>query len=189
LEPVEVSWKPREEGDSLLINRVEIRYTNNEDTLNRLKRLKLGAQIRLNPIKVILPDIPHRFPPRLPKFPGVFLQIYDSLTGPEHEVTYVYKNRQLRRYLLRCSSKGTKEFPEYAKYWLDGVFLGTWEDAKPRFESFRWEDDAVADIVFDQADFQTSEGVLYLRPDLRYIFSKHRITWNIHPRYRDASDR
>ena len=195
LEPIELSWKQNGEWDSLLINGVEIPFTGQstiatiETMSERLKSTRVD--FASHSVKVTIPEIPDHQPPLLPtKFPGLFGQIFDSLTGLDREVIYVHHNRRLHRYLIRCSSKGTAENPEAANYWLDGEFLGTWEQAKPRFESTKWEEDAVADILFDRSDMLTSSGVgLYLMPELQDIFSKHHIAANAHQHCRKATDR
>lgn len=187
-EPVEVSWTPGKEFDSLLLNKIEIPYTDNADTLQRLS--SFPVKLAGNPIKVIIPDIPDRYPPREPKFPGLFAGIFDALTRSETGVSYFYKNRQVRRYFIRCSSKGTPEDPEHANYWLDGKFLGTWDQARPRLMSVPWEDDAVADILFDISNPLTASGVgLYIMPELKGIFGKHRILPNVHRQVRKTDDR
>jgi hypothetical protein len=188
---IELSWRPRGEWDALLINGVEIRHKPG-DTLSDLG-VKLQSAIPKfdsQTVRVTIPPKRDPWPARLPQLPGNLGQIFKALTSSERKVVYWYQGRQLRRYLIRCSSKGTSESPESANYWLDGEFLGNWDKAKGRFSTMQWEDNAIAEILFDCEDLLTASGVgLYLMPELKELFWKHRITANQHSHYRRANDR
>lgn len=188
--PIALTWQPRGKSDALLINGSEFRGSpyDLQQTVAMLERAfpKLASQ----PIRVTIPDIPNRQWSRSPKFFGASHQIFFALTSPDREVTYFYQGRQLRRYRIRCSSKGTIEDWDHANYWLDGESLGNWEQARNRFVTMQWEKDAVADILFDRSNFLTSSsGGLYLHPDLKGIFNKHGITTYERSHYRATNDR
>ncbi|MES2594098.1 MAG: hypothetical protein V4662_02125 [Verrucomicrobiota bacterium] len=188
LEPVEVSWKRQGKTQFMVINRVEIPYIDNEDAWRRFDSDEL-PEIGTNSIKVIIPDIPGQKPLLIPGFPGVFRQVFDSLTRPERDVTYVYKNRPLRRYCIRCSSKGTASNADAANYWLDGESLGTWATARARLMSLPWEIGAVVDVLFDHHSRLTDSGIgLYLHPDLKDLVWKHELIVNEHNTYRKVGD-
>lgn len=189
---VELSWRRHREWDALRIDKVEIAYTPGLRLDEVSARLKSAGvqQLAGKPVRVTIPIMPDRWRTRLPHFPGVFGAIFEALTRPEREVEYFYDHRKLRRYSILCSSKNTAENPESANYWLDGELLGKWEQARLRFESMEWEDDAVAEFLFDRCDWLTASGVgLYIIPELRALFQKHRMFVNIHFQYRKAEDR
>ena len=189
----ELSWRRGGEWDVLLINNVDIVWTSESSVEDITARVKSAApHLSLLPAIVRIPPGPDPHPPQswLPNFSSVIATFFAGLTSPNREVTYFYGGRQLRRYRITCSSKGTAENPEQANYWLDGEFLGNWDKAKLYFATTKWEDDSVVDFLCDHENPLTASGVgLSILPDLESIFSKHHIIVNRHSNYRKLDDR
>ena len=114
--------------------------------------------------------------------------IFTSLTSPEKQVTYFQSGKKLRRYIIRCSSKGTANNPEDANYWLDGEPLGNWSKARDRFMQLKWEKNAVVDVLFDCPNIWTSSGGLYLLPEFGELSRKHGLFLNQHRTHRAEDD-
>ncbi len=189
----ELSWRRGDEWDVLRINNVDIVWSSESSMEDIIAKVESAApRWVLLPAIVRIPIAPDRHPWQswLPKLPGMTDAFFEALTSPNREVTYFYRDRQLRRYRITCSSKGTAEDPERANYWLDGEFLGKWDQAKLSFATTKWEDDSVVEFLFDRSDPLTSSGLgLSILPDLDSIFSKHHIIVNRHSTYRKPDDR
>jgi hypothetical protein len=205
-DPLEVTWRVagrRPLTDILRINGSNVvipRNTPLEKVEATLKRVGLVSVTQ--PIRVTIPVAPEhlRFTmpgnaeagslDRMPEFQGWASTILDQLTRPDREVTYFYKGRELRRYRIICSSKGTADSPELAKYSLDGEALGTWDAAKERLLKVEnWEQYSVVDILFDRSNFLTSSGVgLYLLPELDRVFRSRGMRINKHMDVRPLND-
>ena len=190
-ERLELSWRVLEGSQfaTLILKHQEIP----EDVSLDFQRL---VEFLEKQIPGTRPEVTHvRFPdgtgpsPKFPRLPGNLSGWFSDATSPDRRVEYSWKGRVLRRYCIRCSSKGTRSAPEAANYWLDGIALGTWEDAKKRFMDTPWEKGAVVDILFDDRDILSNKGLgLHLMPELDRLFWQHELIVNQHYTFRKPND-
>jgi hypothetical protein len=190
-ERLEVSWRVRQgtEFDSLIVNHQEIPQDVALDVERLVKFLDKqvpGSKDQATHVRFPDSEAPS---PALPKLPGMLSSLFSEATSPDRRVEYSWKGRALRRYCIRCSSKGTRSDPEAANYWLDGIALGPWKDAQKRFLDTTWEKGAVVDILFDDQHVLSNKGIgLYLLRELDMLFWKHELIVNKHYTFRLPND-
>lgn len=191
---VDVTWRIRSRGDwdSLIINGVKItsEVATDPDFPRFVKSLEAaGLHFDNQGIRVTIPVGDGFFTFLHPKLPGNLRQVISVVTSPDRQVTYFYKGRELHRYLIRCSSKGTGNNPTDANYWLDGELLGNWNKACDRFMAVQWQKNAVIDIIFDRPHpFTESGSGLYLLPEFEQLAWKHQMIINEHSTFRKVGD-
>lgn len=189
---LDLTWRVTKEADfdSLVWNQVEIPLEVAFD-FERLKEflVPLGPKSAPFSVHVAFPDRDGPVPV-FPRLPGNLFQLFTSATSLDRKVEYSWKGHNLRRYCIRCSSKGTRDDPRFANYWLDEKHLGTWDEARKKFIDYSWKKGAVVDILFDAHDILSGSGIgLSLLPDLEKLFWENNIVVNKHFTFRKPGDR
>lgn len=143
------------------------------------------------PVHVTIPQWKGAHIGQMPRLSGYLTLLFMALTAPEREVAYFYNGRKLRRYLIKGSDKGTRNDALEAKYWLDGEYLGTWNEARHKFESFPWEKPSVADITIDVTNIGEASGVGFwdIPEGLQATLKTHQVFYQVHMRPRKPGDR
>jgi hypothetical protein len=190
---LELTWRLRKKGaeyNTLIWNQTEIplEVALDYDRLEKFLKER-GPATWPATIHVIFPNSDGLLP-SFPRLPGNLALLFSSATAPDRKVEYTWKGQVLRRYCIRCSTKGTSSGAEAANYWLDGEFLGTWYKAHSRFMDFPWQKGAVVDIVFnDSHPFSSSGMPLSLLPELETLAYKHTLLLHQHHTFRKMGDR
>ena len=192
-EPTQLTWRRIDQHDTLLVNKTLIEYREGEALEALADRISkaAGATDQTNWV-VTVPQKNDQFADRMPKLEGGNLHfIFDALTAPERNVTYFYGSRKVKRYKITCSDKNTANDPERAEYWIDGVALGPWSQAKKKFEDINWEKGAVADILMDGTHPLVAIGIgmFHIPRDLEYLLFKHEVWQNVHLRFRNPYEK
>lgn len=123
---------------------------------------------------------------RLPYLQGSLQLVFQKLTSPEKDVNYFYNGKPVRRYLITCSDKNTRNDATCAEYWLDGESLGCWPEAIAKLQQIKWQRYAVADVTVDFTHPLNASGMGFtgLPKELQKLLNEHDVATNIHVRYR-----
>lgn len=188
--PVILSWECQPEG----YGRLKINDTSFGPDVPTELLAELDAAYKLcdrGCVEVHLPLINKDVPvgtevQRLPYLQGSLQLVFQKLTSPEKEVSYFYNGEPVRRYLITCSDKNTRNDATCAEYWLDGESLGCWPDALKKLQQVKWQRYAVADVTVDFTHPLNSngEGFQGLPMELQKLLNEHDVAANIHVRYR-----